>query len=174
MCLQPCCRAPRRARSYIAWSGLLQVRFWWRGRWRGISLPTWVVHVWVDGVPRPVESGGCSVMAKPPVRPAGAGSVSSCGKGDWAGSLVSLSEWLCDGVYDDGTLKGAVQLQLRREGTIVRATLKIADQGGLRISAVERDPASALLALDLLLGLHEAPWEVDEYPLGGKGLVKRK
>jgi hypothetical protein len=66
-----------------------------------------------------------------------------------------------------------VQLQLRREGTLIRATLKISDQGGLKASAIETTPQDALLALDLLLSGPEVPWEVDVYPLAAPK-VRRK
>jgi len=87
--------------------------------------------------------------------------------------MPSLSSWLCDAVYPDGSPVGAVQLQLRREGSVIRATLKIADQDGLKVSAIECSPQDALLALDLLLGGTDVPWENDAYPLGGKPSKKK-
>jgi hypothetical protein len=63
---------------------------------------------------------------------------------------------------------------MSREGSVIRAVLKIADQDGLKLSAIERDPASALLALDLLLGTSDAPWERDHYPLQAPRPAKRK
>jgi hypothetical protein len=88
--------------------------------------------------------------------------------------MPELAAWLCSSAYDGGGPKGAVQLQLRREGTVIRATLKIADQGGLKLSAIEQSPDGALLALDLLLAAESPPWETDDYPLGGHKGVKKK
>lgn len=111
-----------------------------------------------------------------PVRPNKPGSgVESRGanRGAWATSLPNLSEWLCSAAWEDGVPIGPVQIQMRREGSVIRVTLKISDQGGLKVSAIEESPLDALLALDLLLGTVEVPWEVDAYPLQGGGR-KRK
>jgi hypothetical protein len=86
-------------------------------------------------------------------------------KGKWSLEVPHVAGWLCDSVYPDGTPVGPVQLQLKREGTVIRATLKIGDQGGLKCSAIENSPMDAILALDLLLSGAEVPWETDHYPL---------
>lgn len=112
-------------------------------------------------------------MPKLPPKPGSGVESRGASRGGWATTLPNLSEWLCCATWEDGVPIGPVQLQLRREGSIIRATLKISDQGGLKLSAIEENPQDALLALDMLLGAVEAPWEVDAYPLGG-GKSKRK
>lgn len=94
--------------------------------------------------------------------------------GAWTQTVPAVADWLCKGVYSDGMPIGAVQLQLKREGTVIRATLKIADQGGLKVSAIEATPFDAILALDILLSGTDVPWEIDSYPLGVKSPVRKK
>ncbi len=86
--------------------------------------------------------------------------------GAWAKSLPHLGEFLCSPLYPDATPIGAVQVQITRQGNVIRTTLKIADQGGLRVSAVGTSPDAALKALDLLLTSDACPWETDTYALG--------
>lgn len=109
-----------------------------------------------------------------PVKPVLSDSASSgASHGTWKGCLSNVAGWLCDSAYPDGELMGQVQLQLKREGTIIRATLKIADQGGLKVSAIGESPADSLLALDLVLESAQCPWEKDQYPLGTKAPKKK-
>jgi hypothetical protein len=86
--------------------------------------------------------------------------------GAWGKAFPNLGEFLCSPVYPDKSPIGQVQIQITRQGNVVRATLKIADQGGLRVSAVGTSPDAALKALDLLLTSDVCPWETDTYALG--------
>jgi hypothetical protein len=106
-------------------------------------------------------------MPKRPSAPAPGTPSSGAEPGLWASTMPELTDWLTRASYEDGSPLGAVQLQLRREGSVIRATLKIADQGGLKVSAIEKSPGDALLALDLLLSGDDVPWETDGYPLQG-------
>lgn len=174
MVVRPSTRAPKGARVYHVWRGSIRVSFWWRGKWRGMSLPTWGLYDFVRGVPVLLSTRGVRVMPDAPKRPAVNQSIMGASPGAWGLSLPAVSDWLCRGVYSDGMPIGAVQLQIRREGTVVRATLKIADQGGLKVSAIEASPLDAILALDILLSGPDVPWEIDSYPLGVKTPQRKK
>lgn len=113
-------------------------------------------------------------MPDAPRRPAVNQSIMGASPGAWAQTVPAVADWMCKGVYSDGMPIGAVQLQLKREGTVIRATLKIADQGGLKVSAIEATPFDAILALDILLSGTDVPWEIDSYPLGVKSPVRKK
>lgn len=171
---RPCTRAPKTARQYHVWRGLVRVSWWWRGRFRGLGLPTWGFYVLQFGVP--VLQRLSKERPMPVIRPRASSPSEARGAlhGSWSASLPSVSSWLCDPAYPDGAPIGPVQLQLRREGSVIRATLKISDQGGLKLSAVETSPLDALLALDLLLSSEDAPWEADAYPLGAKPAPRKK
>jgi len=109
-----------------------------------------------------------------PAKPVLADAASSgASHGAWKAGLSNVASWLCDAAYPDGELMGQVQLQLKREGSIIRATLKIADQGGLKVSAIGESPSDALLALDLVLESAHCPWEKDAFPLAAKGAKKK-
>jgi len=109
-----------------------------------------------------------------PVKPILSGTLATgASHGTWKSGLKNLASWLCDAQYPDGEVMGQVQLQLRREGGIIRATLKIADQNGLKLSAIGESPSDALLALDLVLESPQAPWEKDPYPLATSRAKKK-
>lgn len=156
------------------WRGRVRVIWWWRGRWRKLGLPVWETWLINRGVPvRVLRKGGGGIV---PVMPklADGGVPKGADAGAWGEVYPQLSSWLVDSAYPDGQAIGRVQLQFTREGTVIRATLKIADQEGLKVSAVERDPASAMLALDLLLSGPDVPWERDHYPLQSPRPAKKK
>ena len=94
--------------------------------------------------------------------------------GVWGKGFPQVSSWLCDALYTDGSPVGQVQLAFKREGTVVRVTMKVEDHNGVKCSAVGPDPASALAALEMLLASPKAPWELDPYPLGKAGRKKAK
>ena len=98
---------------------------------------------------------------------------SGCLKGTWEKHFPALAGWLCDAAYDDGKPCGPVQLSLKRRGSDVVITLKLADQGGLKLEAVESSPDKALVALEALLKADPVPWQADAYPLSG-GPKKKK
>lgn len=80
----------------------------------------------------------------------------------------NVCEWLCDANYEDGSPVGAVLLQIRPEGSVFKATLKIADGGGRKVETVADTLSDALCCLDVLLKSPKCPWQVDPFPLGGK------
>lgn len=156
-------RAPRRPHRIVVEVRNTRVTWWYRGPWRGVSLPKWEVCRRVDGVLVVVTTGGLLMPNVPSV------SAGLCGaaSGEWGDKLPHLSGWLCDAAYPDKTAIGQVQLQLKRDGSVLRATLKVADQAGLRVQSVGETPWDALVSLDLLLGSPSCPWERDPFPLGG-------
>lgn len=139
-------------------------KFWYRGRYRGVGLPQVFLRVDTSvGAGRILVRGG--TMPEFPKLPA-AGS-SGCDAGEWGSMFPLLAGWVCDSSYPDGTPLGAVQLQIRRDGGVIRASLKVSDQGGLMLRGVGADPVSALLSLEVLLSSESCPWEKDPYPLAG-------
>jgi len=170
MPLRPCTRARSKPYRITVDRGSYRFHFWWRGKWRGVSLP--VLEMWsTRGRVSLVSSNrGFFMPAKPVVK---LGVEAGAKHGPWAVDLAVLAGWLCDAAYPDGLPVGQVQLQLKREGSVIRSTLKIEDQGGLRCSAVGESPVEALACLDLLLGSSACPWERDAYPLGSKGAKKK-
>lgn len=94
-------------------------------------------------------------------------------KGAMAKNLPELMGWLCDATYSDGAPMGASQLQLRRQGGMILATLKIEDQGGLCMQAADSSPERALASLEALLAATQPPWQTDRFPLGGGSKKKR-
>jgi len=161
-------------REIIVWRGDVRVSFWYRGRWRGISLPTWARFDRSGPVPVLLEEGESVMPVKPAVSAGGELPLGGATFGAWGKMFPQICSWLCDAAYTDGSPMGATSLMLKREGTLVRVTLKVADHGGIKCSAVEADPASALTALELLLGSPKAPWEIDPYPLNQGGKKKGK
>lgn len=161
-------------REIVVWKGDIKVSWWFRGRWRGISFPTWERYDRSGPVPVLLEEGGHAMPVKPEVSNSGGLPLAGAMHGAWGKSFPQLCSWLCDPSYTDGTPMGAVSLMLKREGSVIRVTLKVADHGGIKCSAVESDPASALTALELLLGSPKAPWEIDPYPLNQGGKKKGK
>jgi len=94
--------------------------------------------------------------------------------GVWGKGFPQVMGWLCDAAYSDGSPLGQTQLSFKREGTVIRATLKAQDNNGIKISAPGPDPASALAALEVLLAAPKPPWETDTYPLGGTSQKRKK
>lgn len=92
--------------------------------------------------------------------------------GSWQKMCPQLASWLCDGQYDDGTVKGEATITLRRNVTTITATLKVED-GGLCLRGTGDSPDDALVALELLLNAPKVPWERDPYPLGRKAGKKK-
>lgn len=96
----------------------------------------------------------------------------SADHGSWKRLCPELATWLCDGQYDDGSVKGEVTLTLKRAVTSIVAVLKVQD-GGLCLRASGDTVDDALVAMELLLTAHKTPWERDPYPLGAfKGKKK--
>lgn len=137
-------------------------KFWFRGRYRGVGLPeVWRVRHTSVGVGYVTLRYG-QMPDRPSVASLAAGGAEW---GEWRATLPTLAGWLCDGTYPDGEPVGPTQLQIKRDGPLIRCTLKIADQGGLKIGAVGESPGDALIALELLLTSEKPPWEKDGYPL---------
>jgi len=149
----------------------LAFKFWYRGRFRGVGLPQVFRRVSTSVGPGLVFVKGGTMPEFPKLPAVGS---SGCDAGEWGTSLPLLSGWVCDSSYPDGTPLGAVKLQLRRDGGVIRASLKVSDQGGLMLRAVGADPVSALLALEVLLSAEGCPWERDPYPLAGQRLAGKK
>jgi hypothetical protein len=166
---KPRSRAPSRERCIVVERRNTRVSFWWRGARRGIGLPFWqVFRREGNSVVLVLKKEGEMIVPDSSKLPKHAAK-----HGPWRDDMPHLATWICDSVYPDGQDIGPTQLQCKREGSIIRATLKIADQGGLKVSALGEDCCEALLALDLLLGSPACPWERDPYPLApGKGKKK--
>lgn len=92
--------------------------------------------------------------------------------GSWEKLCPELATWLCDATYSDGNVKGEVTLNFRRRGSAIEATLKTED-GGLCMRCSGDTPDDALVAMELLLTADRPPWEIDPYPLGGRGKKKK-
>jgi len=164
----------RRAVRIVCWRGPFRVTFWYRGPWRGISLPL-VERFDLSGpIPVLLYSEVSSMPVKPGIAEGGNAPLKGASHGVWGKGMPTLSSWICDAVYTDGTPMGQVQVAVKRDGTVVRATLKVEDMGGVKCSAIGPDPASALAALELLLASPTAPWERDGYPLGSSARKKNK
>lgn len=163
-----------RPRKIVVWRGSLRVTFWYRGKWRGIGLPTWERFDLTGPIPVLLSKGGGGMPNKPSGEDGASLPLTGAAYGQWGKGFPNLSSWLCDALYTDRTPMGQVTLTLKREGTAVRAILKVEDHAGIKCSAVGPDPLSALAALELLLAAPKVPWEKDPYPLGQKGQGKRK
>lgn len=87
--------------------------------------------------------------------------------------LPQLCSWLCDLVYEDGTAKGVVRLQLQRRADRIECVLKSEDSG-LCLTACHESLTDAILTLELLLGHDDCPWQLDPFPLGGRGKGRKK
>lgn len=84
-----------------------------------------------------------------------------------------LESWLCDACYPDGKPIGSTQLSIRRRGASVYGTLKVADQGGLKLEVCEPSVERALVALEALLRGQPVPWQPDPFPLDQGGRKKK-
>lgn len=120
-----------------------------------------MIHEWREYMARRVEADGLPAL-----------SLLSAGAGSWQKLCPQLASWLCDGQYEDGSVKGEVTITLRRVVTTIHATLKVED-GGVRLMANGDSPDDALVALELLLSNAKIPWEHDPYPLGGHKKKKK-
>lgn len=114
-------------------------------------------------MPRPFVSG-----------PAGQSALVGAKKGKLGERMPELMSWVCDAAYADGTPLGQTQLKLRRQGPLIVATLQVADQGGLKLEAVDDSPEKALAALEALLQAESVPWCPDPFPIGVKRADKKK
>lgn len=84
-----------------------------------------------------------------------------------------LCSWLCDAVYEDGTVKGRTRLQLERQRDRIVVTLKDADSG-LCVQAAHESLTDAVLTLELLLGHDDCPWALDPFPLASPTKKRKK
>jgi len=122
---------------------------------------TEVIHEWEEMVAKRVSADGLPEL-----------SLLSAGYGSWQKLCPELASWLCDGQYEDKSVKGEVTVTLRRNVTTISATLKVED-GAVCLRANGDTPDDALVALELLLTAAKVPWEHDPYPLGRSGKKKK-
>lgn len=85
-----------------------------------------------------------------------------------------LAGWLCDAQYTDGTPMGKTRLVVGKESGQLKATLQVADLGGVRLDASGPHPFGAFKALEALLRAQPCPWQTDPFPIGQSGRGKRK
>lgn len=87
-----------------------------------------------------------------------------------------LREWLSATSYEDGSPRVPSYVTLRNRGATYEITLYDPDQGArLVVAGPEID--HVLMALEQLLGVDEAPWEIDKYlaeQLTKRGVRKKK
>jgi hypothetical protein len=170
---RPATRLPKRGGLVRGFLRGLVVEVWYRGPWSPPSPSRWLertrsgeclyVPAQVSDMPKPFEGPSAGPVA-----------LVGCKKGVWAKGLPELMSWVCDATYADGTPLGQTMLQLRRQGGVMLASLKIADQGGLKIEAVDATPEQALASLEALLAAVSVPWQTDRYPVGGGGPGAKK
>lgn len=81
------------------------------------------------------------------------------------GKLPTMRDWLTATAYEDGSPRQPSYVTLRNRGAVFELTTYDPDQGArLPVSGPEID--HVLLAMEQLLGVDEAPWEVDRYLAG--------
>ena len=114
-------------------------------------------------MPKPFESG-----------PQAAPVLKGAEKGELAKKFPELLSWLCDATYEGGAAMGMTCLQLRRHAAMMRAALKIQDQGGLVLEVVDKSVERALASLEAMLAAPVVPWQIDRFPLGGVVEKKKK
>jgi hypothetical protein len=120
--------------------------------------------------PRPKES---RVKRRQPVGetslpPVGLGAVSVI-----LGKLPAIREFLSCMAYDDGSLRTPGYVTLRNRGTAYEFTLYDPDAGARM--AVRAETFDAVLTqAEQLLGVAEAPWEVDQYLTDQLGKKKKR
>lgn len=162
----------RRPRLLVGRVGRLVIEFWWRGPFKRLGIERVSVDspagrrlVWstleVDEMPRPIVDSGAIIGESAP-RP----------KSKLFEKFPELQGYLSEVAYSDGVKLGSVQLSIRTRGSQLVAQLKIADHGGLRLTAEERSVDDALVLLEAALTSTPVPWERDPYPLDGA--VKKK
>lgn len=81
--------------------------------------------------------------------------------------LPQLCSWLCDVVYEDGSAKGVVRLQVQRRADRIEAVLKCEDSG-LCLTACHESLTDAIVTMELLLGHDDCPWQLDPFPIGNR------
>jgi len=89
-------------------------------------------------------------------------------------SFKELASFFAEVNWPDGNPIGNVQLSIRTRGPLVQAQMKLAANGGLRLSVEDANLDEALLALEAALTADPVPWEPDPYPLDGLGGKKKK
>lgn len=94
-------------------------------------------------------------------------------KGDLAKKFPELLSWVCDATFEGGAPLGMTCLQIRRQGSMIRAALKIQDQGGLVLEVIDKGVERALASLEAMLAAPVVPWQIDRFPLGGD-VAKKK
>lgn len=166
--------AGRKRRCYEGRWGPLVAEVWIGGGWLPPSPTRWLVREaggWVpyldprmgDDVPKPFTQGEAPAQA-----------LKGAVKGDLAKKLPELMSWVCDATFEDGTPLQRTSLQFERQGSMIRARLKIQDQGGLVLEVVDASPERAMASLEAMLNSSPVPWQVDRFPLGGEAGNKKK
>lgn len=164
----------QKSRCYVGRVGPLKVEFWYHPRVFPIRMGDWFIRdgdgwslyqsAYREGdlpkVPIVVNVEGAAPVARRPAQ---------CFKG-----FKELNSFLSDSVWPDGTAMGSVQLSLRTRAGRIIAQLKLADNGGLRLSVEGANVDDALAGLEAALSTEPAPWEVDPYPLDPAPKKRRK
>jgi hypothetical protein len=126
---------------------------WWLGAAR-LRYPFDVWQEWEDDVAKRVT-------------PADVASLDLIGPGsgpDAQRVFPSLSSWLCDASYEDGSKKGKTRLQVERRGGRMVCLLKDQDSG-LCVEAGHESLQDALMTMELLLSHPDCPWTLDPFPM---------
>lgn len=155
----------QRSRLYTGHVGPLRVEFWYHPKKFAITMGDWYIRRgdrWElyqsapkgEDMPKPIAASGI-VPGIPAVR-----KPSQCLK-----AFKEVASYLTDVIWPDGTVMGGVQLSLRTRGNQIVAQLKLADNGGLRISVEGSNVDDALAGLEAVLSVATPPWEIDPYPL---------
>jgi hypothetical protein len=84
------------------------------------------------------------------------------------GKLPAIREWLSCTVYDDGSPRQPGALRIASRNSQWWLTLTDPDRGA-RLCACDDKLDRALTLLEQLLGVEEAPWEIDPYARQTKG-----
>jgi len=166
----PISARPREIRG--VWCGLEWV-LWWSGRYRGATSLRWFIRR-PGEAPRGLTADELGeTMPALPQPSTAASPLVGAQKSTLMLKVPELQSWLCDAAYPDGKPIGATQLSIRRRGSTVYATLKIADQGGLKVEVAEPSIDRAFVALEALLTGSPVPWQPDPYPLDAAGKKKK-
>jgi len=134
---------------------------WTRRNGRVIVTGAEVADEWREAMAKRVSADGLPEL-----------SLLSAATGSWQKMCPELGSWLCDGQYEDGSVKGEVSVTLRRNVTSITATLKVED-GAVCLRANGDSPDDALVGLELLLTAAKVPWERDPWPLGTRTKKKK-
>jgi hypothetical protein len=87
--------------------------------------------------------------------------------------LPAVREWMVSTVYDDGSARVPGKLGLEVYGQTWVVTLRDPNNG-LRLQVRGDDLDRALLTVEQLLGVDEAPWEQDAYLTSQLAKKKKK